>query len=115
MELIGDRDAIAPRLVQARLDRDDLRLARDQLIQGLQGLAAARIVHADLSVYNLLWWRGRLVIIDFPQAVDAVTNAEAPNLLHRDLTNVATWFGRRGIQIEIEPVFAELVTLLFSS
>jgi len=113
MELIGDIDEIAPRLVQAGLERSDLRLARDQLLDSVGRLASAGIVHADLSVYNLLWWRGRLVLIDFPQAVDAVTNLEAPNLLHRDLSNVADWFARRGVPIDVERVFGELVGRLF--
>lgn len=114
MELIGDFDEVAPRLVQARLDGEELRLARDQLLADVGRLASAGIVHADLSVYNLLWWRGRLVIIDFPQAVDAATNLEAPNLLHRDLANVATWFARRGVPVDVERTFADLVGRLFS-
>jgi RIO kinase 1 len=62
--------------------------------------------------YNLLWWNDRLVVIDFPQAVDVVTNPDAPDLLRRDLANVATWFGRRGIAIHLESVYAEVVTML---
>ena len=76
-------------------------------------LARGRVVHADLSVYNLLWWRGRLVIIDFPQAVDAVTNVDAVDLLHRDVLNVATWFGRHGVPIDAEKVFARLLGELY--
>ncbi|MDQ2965841.1 MAG: hypothetical protein M3R57_08340 [Chloroflexota bacterium] len=91
-----------------------MRLARDQLLADVGRLASAGIVHADLSVYNLLWWRGLLVMIDFPQAVDAATNLEAPNLLHRDLANVATWFARRGVPVDVERTFGELVGWLFS-
>jgi len=114
MEFIGDATSAAPRLVQARLGVAELRRARDQLLDSLGRLSSAGIVHADLSVYNLLWWQGRLVLIDFPQAVEATTNLEAPNLLHRDLSNVATWFARRGVPIDVEAVFGELVGRLFS-
>jgi RIO kinase 1 len=109
MEYIGDGDQAAPRLVDARLDRDGVRDAWTQLLDSLRRLARDGIVHADLSVYNLLWWDGRLVLIDFPQAVDAAENAEAPDLLHRDLVNVGTWFGRRGIELDIELVFVDLL------
>jgi RIO kinase 1 len=109
MELIGDRERAAPRLVQARLGRADVRLARRQLLDDLARLAAEGIVHADLSVYNLLWWRGRVVLIDFPQAVDSRTNPEAPGLLQRDLENVAAWFGRHGAPIDAEAAFGELL------
>jgi hypothetical protein len=36
-------------------------------------------------------------------------------LLHRDLSNVATWFARRGVPIDVEPIFAELAGLLLSA
>ncbi len=109
MEYLGDRSGAAPRLVDARLSPDGLHDAWHQLLESLHLLTRAGVVHADLSVYNLLWWRGRLVIIDFPQAVDAITNLEAMHLLERDVANVATWFGRRGVQIDPGAVFAELL------
>ena len=109
MEFIGDSSQAAPRLATAGLTGDELQSARDQVLANVARLTRAQIVHADLSVYNLLWWEERLVVIDFPQAVDATTNPTAPELLHRDLSNVADWFGRRGHPIDVEAVFAELV------
>jgi RIO kinase 1 len=114
MEFIGDPTMAAPRVADARPSGSDLHSARDQLIEIVSRLAGAQLVHADLSVYNLLWWQGRLVAIDFPQAVDATTNPSAPDLLHRDLENVAAWFARRGAPIDVEALYAELVLeLLF--
>ncbi|HEY7590796.1 MAG TPA: RIO1 family regulatory kinase/ATPase, partial [Candidatus Limnocylindrales bacterium] len=113
MEYIGDASQAAPRLVAARLSRDELAGAWRQLVDNLVRLARARVVHADLSVYNLLWWQGRLIVIDFPQAVDAVTNATALDLLHRDVVNVATWFGRHGVTADAERVFGRLVSELY--
>jgi RIO kinase 1 len=112
MEFIGDDSQAAPRLVHAGLSYAGLVDARDQLLHNVERLTRAGVVHADLSVYNLLWWEDRLVLIDLPQAVDARTNASAPELLHRDLANVADWFGRRGAPIDAEAVFAELVPAL---
>ena len=71
------------------------------------------IVHGDLSAYNMLWWQGRLVIIDFPQSVDAFANPHAPDLLHRDLRNVHEWFSRQKADFDVEEIFVELVTLLY--
>jgi RIO kinase 1 len=112
MEYVGDEHHAAPRLVEARLDRDALEAAWRQLFGSLERLARAGVVHGDLSVYNLLWWDGRVSIIDFPQAVDATTNPAAFDLLHRDLQNVATWFGRRGVAVDVEAGFAELLGAL---
>jgi len=71
------------------------------------------MVHADLSAYNLLWWRGRLVLIDLPQAVEFTTNTDAYDLLHRDVANVGTWFGRQGRPVDVEAIYAELLALAF--
>jgi RIO kinase 1 len=112
MQYLGDETVAAPRLVEARLDREALEGAWRQLFSSLRHLSRAGVVHGDLSVYNLLWWDGTLSIIDFPQAVDAITNPAAFDLLHRDLENVATWFGRRGIAVDVEAAFAELLGAL---
>jgi RIO kinase 1 len=71
----------------------------------------AGLVHSDLSAYNLLWWEGRLVVIDLPQAVEFTTNADAFDLLHRDVANVGDWFTRRGIAVDVEAVYAELLPM----
>ena len=113
MQFCGDGQVAAPRLVDARLDAAGLAGAWSQLVDNLRLLTAAGVVHADLSVYNLLWWRGRVVVIDFPQAVDVIVNPAAPGLLHRDVVNVATWFGRRGVRIDAERVFGQLLAVMW--
>ena len=85
--------------------------AWEQLLESLRALTAGGVVHADLSAYNLLWWRDRLTIIDLPQAVEFTTNADAPELLHRDLANVVGWFERNGLAVDVERVFGELIGL----
>ncbi|HEX5038943.1 MAG TPA: RIO1 family regulatory kinase/ATPase, partial [Candidatus Limnocylindria bacterium] len=94
MEFIGDEGQAAPKLVHARLSTDDLASAWHQLQASLVALTMAGLVHADLSPYNVLWWRGHLVIIDLPQAVEFTTNTDAFDLLHRDVANVGEWFLR---------------------
>ena len=113
MEYIGNRDGAAPRLANAGLSFDQARDARDQLLDSLRALSSERIVHGDLSAYNMLWWQDRLVVIDFPQAVDAFANPHAPDLLHRDLRNVHEWFSRQRAEFDLEEVFVEMVTLLY--
>jgi RIO kinase 1 len=111
MEFIGDSGALvaAPKLAQAGLGADALASAWQQLVDGLRALTASGLVHADLSAYNLLWWEGRLVVIDLPQAVEFTTNPDAFELLHRDVANVGDWFGRRGVAADVEALYAELV------
>jgi RIO kinase 1 len=114
LEYIGDSTQAAPRLAQARLGRDDLDEAWNQLQESLRLVVEAGWVHADLSAYNALWWNDRLWLIDFPQAVDLVGSPHGFDLLHRDVLNVCKWFGRRGIDADGEALFAELVAAAFS-
>ena len=111
MEFIGDADAAAPRLAQAHLSPAEVASAWEQLLESLRALTAGGVVHADLSAYNLLWWRDRLTIIDLPQAVEFTTNTDAPELLHRDIANVVGWFERNGLAVDVERVFGELIGL----
>jgi RIO kinase 1 len=114
LEYIGDTIQAAPRLAQARLERAALVDAWKQLQESLRLVVEAGWVHADLSAYNALWWEGRLWLIDFPQAVDLVSSPHGFDLLHRDVSNVCTWFGRRGLETDGEALFAELVAAAFS-
>jgi len=45
-------------------------------------------VHADLSEYNLLWWKDQLYVIDVAQAVDAM-HPRAMQFLLRDCRTVS--------------------------
>ena len=114
MQLLGDASGAAPRLVNARLTPDELAAAHAQVLDELRALTRAGLVHADLSPFNVLWWHGRLWIIDFPQAVDLVSNPHGFDLLHHDVTTMCTWFARRGIEVDAEAVFAELLAEAFS-
>lgn len=114
MEYIGALDGAAPQLAQARLDRVSLEDAWAQLVDGLQTMVEAGWAHADLSAFNLLWWEGRLVFIDFPQAVDIAANPQGLDFLHRDVTNVCGWFARRGVEHDPEELFVELLHCAWS-
>src|SRR5438552_2617354 len=57
--------------------------------------------------------RGRLHMIDFPQAVDPQT-PDGMALLHRDVVNVFGWFARRGVPCDPESLFGDLVAEAFA-
>lgn len=113
MQLIGDEAGAAPRLVNARLTPAELASAYEQLLAELSALTRGSLVHADLSPFNVLWWRGRLWLIDFPQAVDLLQNPHGFDLLHHDVVTMCTWFARRGVEADGEAVFAELLAEAF--
>lgn len=109
MSYLGDHRAAAPTLATARLDVAATERARDLLVEDLGRMLSAGVVHADLSVYNLLWFEDRPWVIDVPQAVDVSAHAGALDLLRRDLGNVAPWFARRGVAFDPDAVFLDLL------
>lgn len=112
LEYIGSWELAAPQLSTARLRRDRIADAFEQLVAGMRALTAAGIAHGDLSAYNLLWWEERLWFIDFPQAIDIAANLQGIDFLHRDVLNVCGWFQRRGLDVDAEELFAELLSFL---
>ena len=113
MEFVGDRDGAAPRLAQARVERRDLPGLFDQVRENLFTFARAGVVHADLSPYNVLLRDGRIVVIDLPQAVPSLENLEATDFLHRDVHNICAWFVRKGMDLDPEDVFVEVLSVSF--
>ena len=103
----------APRLAQVRPDAGELAALWAQLVDALTVLARAGLAHGDLSPYNVLVHRGRLVLIDLPQVVDVVANPQGPAFLARDVANVATWFRGRGLGLDdgdVEDLIERLLT-----
>ncbi|MEU5384685.1 serine protein kinase RIO [Kitasatospora cineracea] len=98
MEFVGDEDGTAaPRLAQLRTEEADIDDLWAQLGRSLALLAYDGYAHGDLSAYNILVHRGRLVIIDVPQIVDVVANPRGLSFLERDVRNVGAWFVSRGL------------------
>ena len=98
LEFLGEPDGTAaPRLAELRPAGADLASLWDQLVSALLTMAALGLAHGDLSAYNLLVHRGRLVLIDLPQVIDVVAHPRGAEFLDRDAANVVTWFRARGL------------------
>lgn len=107
MEFIGDGMSAAPRLAASRASGTELADLFAQVAAIVLGLAREGCAHGDLSPYNLLVHRGRVVAIDLPQLVDVVANPNGMALLERDCRNVCDWFTRRGHAADAGELFAQ--------
>ncbi len=58
----------------------------------------AKIVHGDLSEYNIMMWKGKPVVFDMSQSV-SIQHPLADELLVRDLTNVNRFFSRLNVEV----------------
>jgi RIO kinase 1 len=109
MEYVAVDGAAAPRLAATRPAPALLASYFDQLRTAMVLLAREGVAHGDLSPYNVLAAGDRLVVIDLPQVVDVVANPAGMDFLHRDCRNVCSWFQRRGLDVDAEDLFADLV------
>jgi RIO kinase 1 len=101
-EFIGEADGTAaPRLAETRPVPAELVGLWEQLVRALTTLAGLGLAHGDLSAYNLLVDRGRLIMIDLPQVVDVIANPRGAEFLERDAANVARWFTARGLTADL--------------
>ncbi|MEM4429958.1 MAG: serine protein kinase RIO [Thermofilaceae archaeon] len=99
MEFIGDPEARgrpAPLLKDVELD--DPAPAFETLKQYIIVLyRKAKLVHADLSEYNVMVRGDELVLIDFGSAVDT-RHPRALEFLERDIRNIFLYFARLGVE-----------------
>ena len=98
MEYVGDEETSAPQLIHVELPRREAVRQFGQMVNIIEDMLNVRHVHGDLSAYNLLYWQRQVVVIDVPQTVHPWENANAYDLLERDVTNVAAYFTDQGVR-----------------
>lgn len=103
----------APRLARTRPDGPLLESYYEQVRETLATLVQHGLVHGDLSPYNVLAAGDRLVVIDLPQMVDLVGNVNGMDFLMRDCANMCAWFRSRGLAVDENELFGELLAHAF--
>ncbi|KAK3179128.1 Serine/threonine-protein kinase rio1 [Lecanicillium sp. MT-2017a] len=102
MGFLGDRKGWAyPRLRDATLQGDDVDQQWRKLYLQLLGIMrkmyqVCRLVHADLSEYNILYHKDQLYIIDVSQSVEP-DHPRSLEFLRMDIKNVGDFFRRKGV------------------
>src|SRR5712664_5031514 len=106
MEYIGDETQPAPALRE--IDLDDPAAVYADVVANLKAIRKAELVHADMSEYNLLWWGGRVVVIDVGQAV-TLDHPRAAEWFKRDASNIARFFARHGVKVTPQDLEREIL------
>ncbi|XP_017006772.2 serine/threonine-protein kinase RIO3 [Drosophila takahashii] len=97
MRFIGDNHNAAPKLKDARLSAAELSCAYEDIVAAMHKLYnEAKLVHADMSEYNILWYEGKCWFIDVAQSVEP-KHPSALEFLMRDCGNIVNFFERRGL------------------
>lgn len=100
MGLIGDEDGLAaPRLRDAQVFEDEYPVLYRQLLFYMRVMYhTCRLVHADLSEYNILYKEGLLYLIDVSQSVEH-DHPRSLEFLRMDVKNVNDYFERVGVNV----------------
>ncbi len=115
MRYLGDENGPAPRLHDVRLDDPEPMLVA--VLEGVEALARAGVVHGDLSAFNVLVCGGLPWFIDFSEGfrIDRVGNSswirltEATAALQHGLRALGAYFRRYGLEVDGETLVARIV------
>ena len=106
MEYIGTKSSPAPMMRSVTLS-DPATVAETLLGYVRTAYAEAELVHGDLSEFNVLMDGDEPVVIDVGQAV-LLGHPMAEDLLVRDVQNIARYFRRYGLSIDVEQKLREI-------
>lgn len=99
MGFIGKDNVPAPLLKNAALSESKARELYLQVVLQMRKIYQdARLVHADLSEFNMLFHEGDVYIIDVSQSVEH-DHPHALEFLRKDCTNVNEFFAKRAVAV----------------
>lgn len=115
MGFLGDRRGYAyPRLHDTHIDGDDADQVWRSLYLQLMGVMrrlyqVCRLVHADLSEYNILYHDRKLYIIDVSQSVEH-DHPRSLEFLRMDIKNTGDFFRKQGVDTLSDRTIFDFVT-----
>ncbi|MDD1769787.1 MAG: hypothetical protein LUO79_01755 [Methanomassiliicoccales archaeon] len=118
MRYIGDENGPAPRLSDVRIEDPELFLKK--VLAGIEGLARAGVVHADMSAHNILVFNEEPWFIDFSEAIRVdrtggipwIRLEEARTALSRGMGALGKYFKKYGQVVDDDDFIRRLVKSL---
>jgi RIO kinase 1 len=105
MEFIGKTGEAAPRLKEKPFSEPAKQY--EILCEYLARMVNAKLIHADLSEYNILNNDEELVIIDVGQAVTTM-HPNAKEFFTRDIQNMSKYFAKNGVDTNFEKMYSKV-------
>jgi RIO kinase 1 len=110
MGYIGDEQVAAPTLNGVDLERQEAHTLFQRVLYNVEIMLRSNRIHGDLSAYNILYWDGKITLIDFPQAISPQENRNAYRIFERDLVRVCEYFASQGVHSRPRKLAADLWT-----
>jgi RIO kinase 1 len=80
----------------------------DEVLRNVELMLAHGMIHGDLSAYNILYWEGKITLIDFPQVTMSESNHNAYRIFARDVRRVCEYFAAQGVQRDADAITRQL-------
>ena len=112
MEFLG-HESIAPQLREYEFkNKKEIKIIFDKIIDSVYRIVKdAKLVHADLSPFNILIYENEPYFIDWGQSV-LLEHPNAEEFLERDLDNIFLFFEKRGLNRDKEKIKEEMLNIV---
>jgi RIO kinase 1 len=108
MSYHGDGRMAAPTLNTVQLPRQEAAALFERIVTNVEMALELGLVHGDLSAFNVLYWQGRITIIDWPQVTYCEGNHSARSILERDLVRICDHFQSQGVRCHAQRLLDRL-------
>ena len=98
MAFVGNRSRPAPVLHAVALARREVEPLFDEVMRNVELMLRHGMIHGDLSAFNILYWEGKITVIDFPQVTLSESNHNAYRIFQRDVQRVCEYFAMQGLE-----------------
>lgn len=110
MEYIGKDGIAAPRLKDAEIAEEEWDNVYLETINIMRTMfKKCKLVHADFSEYNILYYERKVYVIDVAQAVEG-DHMNALSFLKRDCHNINSFFDRKGVETITDQQLFDIIT-----
>ena len=108
MEFIGKNGEAAPRVKDKPFQNPKEKY--EEICEYMAKMVNAKLIHADLSEYNILNNDEELVIIDVGQAVTTM-HPYAKEFFQRDVMNMSKYFAKQGVDTDYDKMYEKIKEL----
>jgi RIO kinase 1 len=110
MGYVGDALNSAPELNSVALELDEAKSLYERVVHNIDLMLTHDRIHGDLSAYNILYWKGDITLIDFPQVVLPEANPASWSIFLRDVTRICQYFFAQGVDCDARKLASDLWT-----